>query len=63
MLYNEIILLNVCGTVQIRVARNMHNRKVGRIHQEVLVYYKGNTGKIKDEFPELEVAELESADV
>ena len=63
MLYNEIILLNLCGTAQIRAAHQMRNRKVVRIHQEVLVYYKGDPKAIKNDFPESEVAEIESADV
>lgn len=48
--YNDIILLNAIGTACIRARRNMNNRKVTRIHQNVLVFYKGDTSKIKSNF-------------
>lgn len=59
-LYNEIILVNVAGTAQIRAAQAMKNRKIVRTHQEVLVFYKGDVSKIKDEFKQVEVAKIES---
>lgn len=52
-LYNEIILLNAVGSAAVRARRYMRSRKVARVHQEVLVFYKGDTRKIKDEFPEI----------
>ena len=61
-LYNEIILVNVAGTAQIRAASAMKNRKVVRTHQEVLVFYKGDVSKIKNDFKNIEVAEIESED-
>ena len=48
VLWNEIILLNVAGTAPMRARNGMKNRKVCRVHQEVLVYYKGDTNNIKD---------------
>lgn len=53
-LYNDMILFNVAGSASLRVRRNMHNRKVVRTHQNVLVYYKGDTGNIQNHFPALE---------
>lgn len=50
-LYNEIILLNNAGTAAMRARSYMVNRKVVRVHQEVLVFYKGNPKEIKKEFP------------
>lgn len=61
-LYNEIILVNVAGTAQIRAAQAMKNRKVVRTHQEVLVFYKGDVSKIQNDFKQVEVAEIESED-
>ena len=59
-LYNEIILVNVVGSLAIRVRRQFNGgRKVGKMHQNVLVFYKGDTKKIKDNFPELNLGELE----
>lgn len=53
--YNELILVNAVGTLPRRVGRFMRHRKIGRRHQNVLVFYKGNIKAIKDEYPELEI--------
>lgn len=61
-LYNEIILLNALGTASIRADANGNFtkfRKVCKIHQNVLVFYKGEPKKIKDNFKEIEVADLD----
>jgi hypothetical protein len=62
--YNEIILVNVVGSLAIRVRRQFNNgRKVGKMHQNVLVFYKGDPKKIKENFPELNLGEdLEDID-
>ena len=41
----------------------MKNRKTAHIYQDVLVFYKGDTNKIKENFGEVEVMEIESTDV
>lgn len=57
-LYNEIILVNVAGSLAIRVRRQFNNgRKIGKMHQNVLVFYKGDPKKIKQNFPELNLGE------
>lgn len=57
-LYNEIILINVAGSLPIRVGRQFESgRKVGKMHQNVLVFYKGDPKKIKENFPEIKVVE------
>lgn len=57
-LYNEIILLNVAGSVPIRVGKQFTNsRKVGKVHQNVLVFFKGDPQKIKVDFPEINLPE------
>lgn len=64
LLYNEIVLVNAVGTAAIRVGRYMKSRKVARIHQEVLVFYKGDPSKIHSIFGDAEVAKIdESEDV
>jgi hypothetical protein len=56
--YNEIILINVAGSLPIRVGRQFEaGRKVGKMHQNVLVFYKGDPKKIKDNFPEIKMVE------
>lgn len=63
-LYNEIILVNVVGSLSIRVRRQFNGgRKVGKMHQNVLVFYKGDPKKIKENFPELNLGDdLEELD-
>lgn len=51
--YNEIILVNPCGTVPLRAKKFMETRKIGKVHQNVLVFYKGDLKKIKDNYQEL----------
>lgn len=59
-LYNEIILVNVVGSLAIRVRRQFNGgRKVGKMHQNVLVFYKGDPKRIKDNYPELNLSDLE----
>ena len=49
--WNELILVNSAGTLPLRAANYMHvNRKVGRMHQNILVFFKGDSGQIKKEF-------------
>lgn len=52
--YNEIILVNSVGTLPMRAGKAMNSgRKIGKRHQNVLVFYKGDTKKIKTEYPEI----------
>lgn len=55
ILYNDVILLNAVGTGALRAKTVMGNRKVVKVHQNVLVFYKGEPKKIKGEFPKIEV--------
>lgn len=49
--YNEIVLMNNVGTLRFRVGGQMNSgRKIGKLHQNVLVFYKGDPSKIKDNF-------------
>jgi hypothetical protein len=64
-LYNELILIEMLGTLPQRASKYMISRKVGKCHQNVLVFYKGRTEEIKNIFPKLEIEGVanESADV
>jgi ParB-like chromosome segregation protein Spo0J/DNA modification methylase len=54
--WNEIILINTAGTLPQRAAKSMNaSRKVGRMHQNVLVFYKGDAKNIKTEFGNVEL--------
>jgi len=50
VIYNELILVNTCGTLPRRVRGSMKTRKVGRMHQNVLIFYKGDIDKIKENY-------------
>ena len=65
-LYNEMIIAESIGTLPQRVGRYMHNRKVGKCHQNVLVFYKGNPKEIKNIYKKLDFKNIvvdESADI
>lgn len=52
--YNEIILYTPVGNLMMRAGRYMNqNRKVGKNHQNVLVFYKGNPNNIKKHFKKI----------
>lgn len=50
-LYNEMILLEQYGTAPMRAGQIFKaGRKVTKVHQNILVFYKGNTNAIKANF-------------
>jgi DNA modification methylase len=52
--YNEIILQTPIGNLHMRAGLYMSgNRKIGKMHQNILVFYKGNLDKIKNNFKRL----------
>jgi hypothetical protein len=52
-LYNEAVLVTAVGSLPIRIgAQFTSGRKLGKTHQNVLVFYKGDPRKIKAEFPQ-----------
>lgn len=53
MLYNEMIYVEPIGTLPQRAARLMKNRKIGKCHQNILVFYKGDPKQIQNNFKEL----------
>lgn len=55
--YNEIILQTPVGNLMMRAGRYMNqNRKIGKQHQNVLVFYKGNPKNIGKHFNKLKDA-------
>ena len=57
--YNELVLINPAGTLPQRAGRSMKSRKVGKMHQNVLVFYKGDPQNIQSKYPELRFDDLE----
>ncbi len=51
--YNEIILLNSIGSLAFRSKPMDVNRKIGKRHQNILVFYKGDVSKIKSIYPKI----------
>jgi hypothetical protein len=45
-LYNEMILIEPIGNLRLRVTKQMETRKIGKRHQNTLVFYKGNPDNI-----------------
>ena len=61
--YNDMILIDPVGSAGIRARRSMERRKVVKVHQNVLVFYKGGDHKqINEIFPRVEVQVDESKD-
>ena len=52
-LYNEMIYIEPLGSLPKRARRYMTNRKVGKCHQNILVFYKGDTKNIRKNYKEL----------
>lgn len=60
MYYNEIVLVNQLGSLPIRVTKQFNSgRKVGRTHQNVLVFFKGDPKTIKNEFGEVDFSNID----
>jgi len=54
--YNSAVLLESVGTAGMRAARIFNGgRKLCKVHQNVLVFYKGDISKIKDKFKEIQL--------
>ena len=58
--YNEIILCDAIGTAPFRCG-NIFNksRKTTKVHQNVLVFYKGDPKKIKENYKEIIIEDLD----
>lgn len=59
VLYNEAILVTAIGSLALRVGKQFAGyRKLGKTHQNVLIFFKGDPKTIK-EFGEVEVGEID----
>lgn len=55
-LYNDIVLATSLASASLRAATPFNvNRKITKVHQYVLVFYKGDTSKIKENYKELDL--------
>jgi hypothetical protein len=59
ILYNEAVLVTAVGSLPIRVGKQFGSyRKLGKTHQNVLVFFKGDIKSIPGELGEVEVTDL-----
>ena len=58
-LYNELILIEMSSSVALRAKKYMESRKVAKMHQNILVFYKGDPAKVRNEFAPIEITEDE----
>ena len=54
LLYNELILIETGASTALRASRYMDSRKVAKMHQNILVFYKGKTKNIPQYFKKIE---------
>ena len=60
ILYNDAILVNVAGSLPLRTKNGfVKSRKLGRMHQNVLIFVKGDPVKATEEAGYVEVTDLE----
>jgi DNA modification methylase len=50
--YNDLVYAESYGTAPFRARKTFATRKVVRVHQRILVFYKGDLAQIKNEFPQ-----------
>lgn len=53
--YNEAVLIDMLGTAMLRANGTFKSRKLVKVHQNVLVFYKGNPKNIKHNFNEIQI--------
>jgi hypothetical protein len=59
LLYNEFILINSIGTAALRAPQFNIMRKPPKVHQNVLVFFKGDPKEIKNIYPKLDFSQIE----
>lgn len=57
-LYNEIILVEPVGTKILTMKKTFRTRKISKVHQNVLIFYKGNIKKIKENYKEINIDDI-----
>jgi len=60
LLYNEMIIGNTLGTLPQRASRMMTTRKIGKTHQNALVFFNGSPKEIKNIYPKLDFTNIEN---
>jgi hypothetical protein len=56
--YNDAVLVTAIGSLPVRIGKQFGDyRKLGKCHQNVLVFYKGDVKAIKNEFEKIDASE------
>jgi hypothetical protein len=64
ILYNEAVLVTAVGSLPIRAGRQFAaGRKMGKTHQNVLVFYKGDPSRIREVLGDVDVTLPDAADI
>ena len=59
ILYNEAILVTAVGSLPIRITKQfVSGRKLGKTHQNILIFFKGDPKTIKTEFGAAEIPDV-----
>ena len=61
LFWTELIKIDPYGSAPIRARNNMRNRKPVKVHQNILVFYKGDPKQIQKNFLEVESDESQNA--
>lgn len=62
-LYNEAILVTAVGSLPVRIGKQFEaGRKLGKTHQNILVFYKGDPKRIRDVLGEIQMGHSDSAE-
>ena len=60
-LYNELVLVENISTAALRAERNFNaNRKITKVHQNILVFYKGDIKQIRENYKDIKIDNLEA---
>lgn len=62
-LYNEFIKIDPNGNAAMKAKRMFATRKAVKIHQNMLVFYKGDPKKIKENYGEIEFPDMSNDDL
>lgn len=62
LLWNELILIEQIGTKALTAEKTTQTRKINKVHQNVLVFYKGDPKQIKVIYPKLDFSKLENTE-
>ena len=60
--YNELVLVSPVGNAQLRAKRQMNTRKPVKLHQNMLVFYKGDPAQVSKVFPKLTAEDMGAAE-